>query len=273
MKIKHDDLPSNRFELLKDRLKTRWLDFITVSLLCLTFLIPLLAWILSLNYSSAFSFTNDNYLVMSLIAYSPFIPLVMIFGLGISGAMYFSKRLAFGEGASVIKDFFYGIRVNLPRSLFAYFFLGLAFALLNAGKVIITFSRAFSAVAQGILIGLMYVAFILLFMIFAFFLSQSILYKGSKAQLFMNSIKFTFGMFGWNLLIFLVVLFPFFIYEFVPFLIAGYIAIIIASLFYFELSVFVFMIYSFAIYDLTLNLDYPEIYRKGLTEEIEKPTR
>ena len=114
------------------------------------------------------------------------------------------------------------------------------------------------------IMGVMYVAFFLIFMIISFTLTQGIIYKGSFFQLTINSVRFTFGMFGWNLLVFLLVLFPFLTYEFIPFPIAQYISIAIAMLFYFAFSLFVFTIYSHSIFDLTINNDYPEIYRKGL---------
>ena len=106
-------LPSNRIELLKDRLKTRFFDFMLVSLLMSIFLIPYLVWIILINNSKAFIITSENYLFISLIAYAPYILTSMIFGLGVVGALYYSKRLAFNEGANASKDFFYGISKNI----------------------------------------------------------------------------------------------------------------------------------------------------------------
>ena len=87
-----------------------------------------------------------------------------------------------------------------------------------------------------------------------------------------NSVKFTFGMFGWNILIFLITLLPFIVIEIVSYLptnffVVEYIFLAICILFYFEFEVFVFSIYSHSLFDLTLNDDYPEIYRKGLTHK------
>ena len=86
----------------------------------------------------------------------------------------------------------------------------------------------------------------------------------------MNAVKFTFGMFGWNLLIFAIVLLPFVVVKIVSYLpseffLIEYIFFAVCILFYFEFEVFVFSIYSHSIFDLTINDDYPEIYRKGLT--------
>ena len=263
--------PRNRFELLKDRLKTRFFDFMLVSLLMGIFLIPYVVWIIVINNASAFTVTEENYLVMALIAYAPYIITSMIFGLGVVGAMYYSKRLAFGEGANAYKDFFYGIGKNLKSGLLGFFIIGLFYFLLSFGKVVIIYSQSLNPLLKGMLIGLMYVGFILITMIVGFYLTQSILYTGKTSQLMSNAIKFTFGMFGWNLLIFLMLLLPLILIELVSYLnpvffLIEYIMLGICILFYFEFEVFVFSIYSHAIFDLTINDDYPEIYRKGLAK-------
>ena len=264
-------LPKNRIELLKDRLKTRFFDFMFVSLLMSIFLIPYLVWIILLNNSSMFIITSDNYLLISLIAYAPYILTSMIFGLGVVGALYYSKRLAFNEGANASKDFFYGISKNIKPALLGFFIIGLMYFLLSFSKVVIIFSDI-SPLLKGTSIGLMYVGFVIIAMIVGFYLTQSVLYLGKTSQLMNNSIKFTFGMFGWNILIFLITLLPFIVIEIVSYLptnffVVEYIFLAICILFYFEFEVFVFSIYSHSLFDLTLNDDYPEIYRKGLTHK------
>ncbi len=267
MKDKQINTPTNRMALLKDRLKTRFWDFITVSLLVTIFLVPLIVWNMSLTYSDTFTINDDNFLFTGLIVYAPYILFIMIFGLGVVGALYYSKRLAFGEGANPVKDFFYGIKVNLKPSLLGFFLLGLIYFLLSYGKIIIIYSGGLNDILKGVIVGLLYVAFLFLFLIISFYLTQNIIYRATIRQFFSNAIRFTFGMVGWNMLILLVILFPFFIYEFVPFALARYIAMALSALFYFEFSIFVFTIYSHSIFDLTINDDYPEIYRKGLTKE------
>lgn len=261
------ETPKNRFELLKDRLKTRFLDFIVVSLLVMVFLIPLIVWNMSLTYSNAFEITAENYILMSLLAYGPYIIFIMIFGLGVMGALYYSKRLAFGEGANPAKDFFYGIKLNIKPALIGFSILGVAYFLMCFAKITFAFAVELPDLLRGVLMGLIYVAFFFLFLLVSFYLVQNILYKGSAFQFFSNAAKFTFGMVGWNFLILIIVLLPFLTYEFIPFALARYISLGVCGLFYFEFSIFIFTIYSHAIFDLTLNDDYPEIYRKGLAPE------
>ena len=264
--------PENRFQLLGDRLKTRFLDFMLVSLLMSIFLIPYVVWIIVINNSFLFTVSQENYLLTALFAYLPYIPLTMIVGLGVMGALYYSKRLAFGEGANAYKDFFYGISKNFKSGLLGFFIIGLFYFLLSYSKILIIFNDSVHPLLKGVLIGLLYVGFLLVIMIVGFYLTQSVLYVGKTSQLMLNAVKFSFGMFGWNLLIFLIVLLPFIIIEVVSYLpvaffLIEYIFLGICILFYFEFEVFVFSIYSHAIFDLTLNDDYPEIYRKGLTKK------
>ena len=112
---------NTRFEVLGDRLKTRFFDFVWLSFLTFIFIIPLIGWIITCNYVFVPQITNENFLLMSLLIYLPYIPLGMVFGLGISGALYFSKRLAWGEGSNVMSDFFYGLRKNIKFSLISFF--------------------------------------------------------------------------------------------------------------------------------------------------------
>ncbi len=263
--------PENRFQLLGDRLQTRFFDFMLVSLLMSIFLVPYIVWILFLQTTSVFAINEENYLFTALISYAPYIITSMIFGLGVVGALYFSKRLAFGEGANASKDFFYGIGKNIKSGLLGFFIIGLFYFLLSYGKTIIVFS-SLHPLLKGSLIGLMYVGFVIIIMIVGFYLTQSVLYLGKTTQLMSNAMKFTFGMFGWNILIFLIVLLPLILIEVVSFLpqslfIIEYITLAICALFYFEFIAFIFSIYSHAIFDLTINEDYPEIYRKGLTDK------
>ena len=257
----------NRTELLGDRLKTRCFDFIWLSFLTFLFMVPLLVWIIYCNYVLVPQINTTNFFLMSLLVYLPYIPLGMVFGLGIGGALYYSKRLAWGEGANVTSDVFYGLRKNIKGSLISFFILFLFYSLLKIGSLLATFSL--ESVYASIVMGVLYVAFFLIFMIISFTLTQIIIYTGKYTQLISNSVKFTFGMFGWNLLFFFIILLPFLVYEFVPFAIAQYVALAVTLLFYLGFSLFLFTIYSYSIFDLTINQDYPEIYRKGLEKDQE----
>lgn len=258
-------LATTRRELLKYSLKTRFLDFPLLSIFVFLFLIPLLVWIIFSNYMLVPQINEDNFFFMASLIYLPYIPLGMVFGLGICGALNYTKRLSFQEGANVINDFFHGLFKNLGINLLTFFLISFFYALLKLGGVLLV--HTLPSLTASILIGVSYAGFIIILMILFFVLTQNVLYKGSFFQFFLNGIRFLIGMFGWNILIFLVVLFPFLVYEFVPFSVAQYIAIAVSLLFYFGFSIFVFTLYSHSIFDLTINQDYPKIYRKGLAKE------
>ena len=80
------------------------------------------------------------------------------------------------------------------------------------------YTDTIDGVLKGAIIGFLYVAFFVVSMTIGFYLTQSVLYVGTTRQLINNAIRFTFGMFGWNILIFLIVLLPLIIIEIVSFL-------------------------------------------------------
>ena len=264
---KDTPLARTRPELLKMCLKTRFFDFPLLSLFTFIFLIPLLAWIIFSNYVLVEQVNETNFLFMSLLIYLPYIPFGMIFGLGVAGALNYSKRLAFQEGANVISDFFHGTVKNLGMNMLVFFLIFFFYSLLKIGSVLVV--NSLESIPATIIIGVLYAGFFVILAILFFVLTQTVLYKGSFFQFFVNGIRFLLGMFGWNILIFLLVLLPFLTYEFIPFSIAQYISIAVALLFYFGFSIFVFTLYSHALFDLTINDEYPEIYRKGLAKEKE----
>lgn len=73
------------------------------------------------------------------------------------------------------------------------------------------------------------------------------------------------GKFISNLGIYLLLLLPYILFESLPYLAVFILAALLLSLFYFAFSVFVFVLYSHAIFDKTINAkQFPELIRKGL---------
>lgn len=264
-KNKEQPLPTTRLELLKDTLKYRLFEIILVSIYMFIFILPLIIWFIFIGYSKF----NEPNLYNSLLQYGVAIPLIMIFGLGASGAFYLFKKICFQEGESINHDFFLGIKNNYKTFLLIYFFLGLFYMLLHVGLMIVS-SSSINEYVKGILDGLLYVAFFFILFVSFFMQTQTIIYSASFLQLFTNSLKFTFGMILKNIVIFITILLPFFVFEFVPFNIAQWISLGVEGIFYFGFSNFVFSLYSNYVFDLTLNKNYPENIRKGLAKENEE---
>lgn len=262
-------LPINRKELLKVILKEHFFDVIISSLYIFSFSFPMLFWLIYISTTNIVTISKENYFMNSIIIYAPLILGIMLMGLGITGSLYFYKRLAFQEGSNIHQDFFKGIRKNIKQALLSFFILGLFYFLLGLAKNTLIFGSSLNDYVVGALIGIMYVFYFLLLVITSFTLTQSILYNATEGQLITNAIRFMIGKPLRNLAIFAFMFLPFILYEFLPFNIAHWIIIAICALWYFGFNSLVFTLYSHYLFDLSINKKYPEIYRKGLAPLIE----
>lgn len=255
-----DHLPNNRFELFKELLHYRFLDLIICSLCLGLFILPDIVF----NIFIQDTFINDNYFFNYILIYSIKIIFFMIFGLGVSGALYFFKRLTFGEGASVRNDFFYGIRRNYKTFLLIYFLLGLFYGLIhiNSSVMFETFEKG--SVIPPIFVGLSYVLYALFIIISMFMQTQAILYNASFKQLFINGVRFLIGKFFKNILIFTLTMFPFILMEFFSNEVLDYICILFYIFGYFSISLLIINLYSNSVFDLTINKNYPELIKRGI---------
>ncbi|OPZ37522.1 MAG: hypothetical protein BWY98_00111 [Tenericutes bacterium ADurb.BinA155] len=255
-------LPANRWVLLKDTLHYRFWDLVAVSLLTALFYIPIIAWLLFAALTNLGDASNFNNILMT---YLIAIPLIAFAGLGMGGLFYFSKKLAWGSGASLPSDFFEGIKKNWAMFLGTYFVIGLLYFLLKIDLEALALSSSLPAWGKAMLSGLSYGIFTLFLMALFFIQTQTVTYEGGFFRLLMNGIRFTFGAILKNLAIFAALLAPFFVYEFVPSLYAVIIPIAFLALFYFGFSGFFFTEYSHSLFDISINpKQYPEIIRKGL---------
>jgi len=263
-------LPTNRFQLLKDIIRYRFFEIVLLSVYVFIFFLPSLIWLI---FSSYIFIGNENHTIYEIIFIQGInIIFIMIYGLGVCGALYVAKKISFQEGESINHDFFYGIRKNYKMFLLIYFLIGLSYFLLEVGVSTIDNLTNIDEIGKGAIEGFLYAAFIIFIMIFFFMQTQTILFEASLFQLFRNGLKFTFGMFLKNLGIFALILWPFFIYEFVP-NINGisyfqYGVVAFEAIFYFGFSFIVFSLYSNHVFDLTINKNqFPQNIRKGLADE------
>lgn len=259
----NSNLPSTRREQFKEILRYRFLDIILVSLTISLFLIPNILFNIFLLDNDIFS---SEYLINVVIIYLLKIPLFIIFGYGISGGMYFIKRLTFGLGASVRKDFFVGIRQNYKQFTIIYAFLGLIYFFIKVNSSILNYYNK-DSIFNIVLIGIFYVFYILVIIVSFFMQTQAVLYNASLKQLLSNSIKFTIAKILPNLGIFLLIMFPFIIIELLSNYIILYISLCFYGLFYFGISLLILNMYTNNIYDKTINQNYKEMIRKGLKND------
>lgn len=266
MKIRSNPapLPKDRVELLKVILKEHFFDIVICSFYIFAFAFPMMFWIIYVSTTNIVTITPENYLMNSIIMYLPLIPGIMLMGLGITGSLYFFKRLVFQEGSNVHQDFFIGIKKNIKQALLSFFVIGLFYFLLGLAKNTLILGTSLNEYLVGAIIGLMYVALLLLLVVISFILTQSILYNATQSQLITNSVRFMIGKPLRNLAIFIILFLPFMLYEFLPFNIAHWIVMGVCAIWYFGINSLIFTIYSHYLFDLSINKKYPEIYRKGL---------
>ena len=257
-----DNLPLTRWQLLGDTLRFRFWDLFLVSLLTFVFFIPTFAWLI---FASLSGFLDYGNLTSIALTYGVNVLALMIGGLGMAGAFYFSKKLAWGEGASVPEDFFEGMRKNAPMFLLVYGVIGVLYLLLRLDIASLANDASLSGVVRGTLEGLSYVLFFLFLLSLLFVQTQTVIYQGDFFHLAWNGFKFLFGAFLTNVPMFLVYFLLFLCFEFIPYAVASYISIGLSALFYFGFSAFAFTLYSDSLFDKSINPRlYPEIVRKGL---------
>ena len=142
-------LPKTRWALWWDTFKTRFGALCKVNLLLLLFLIPIIA-VLLFTYFQETSYgmaipANGNFgigyypvdnvnslyssmkLTVTMQQYLFLVPCFMVFGIGLAGATYVVRRMAWGEGVQVGANFGHGIKENWKSFLGASALLALSF--------------------------------------------------------------------------------------------------------------------------------------------------
>ncbi len=268
IKAVSEPLPVTRKAQLKDTLRWRFFDYVVCSIYVFIFLLPLLIWLIFAYYT--FLADSDPSFWLLLLTYGVAIPLIVVFGLGIGGAINFFKKMYYGEGATVSKDFFEGVRKNAKASALVFLILGILYLVMQLLGGLIDSSSMKGWVA-GIWIGVMYVVFIILFAILIFSLSQYVFYNARITQFLTNSVRFLIGDFFRLIGVTLVMVLPFMLFSLIPNFYVQMVVVVVCGLFYFGFATGMFMLYSMYIFDRTINKkNYPEIYKKGLAKEVEQ---
>ncbi len=255
------DLPRNRMEALKLALKENPWRFVLLSLLSALFALPLFAYVF--YFSFVFSFPEGNVYAL-LFFYLGYVPCLCLFFLGQGGLFYSLKKLSFLEGVILPEDFFSGVKKNAKESLLTGLFLGINYFVIKLFLAYLP-SLSLGAIWNVVLSGVAYSLLFLLSIPLLFVMPQASLYSSSFFLLYLNGWRFFLGKFISNLGIYLLLLLPYILFESLPYLAVFILAALLLSLFYFAFSVFVFVLYSHAIFDKTINAkQFPELIRKGL---------
>lgn len=257
-------LPRNRFVQFGNIMRHHFFQVMLSSMYTLIFAVPLIFWLTFTSYLELF---KDNYLFNILFVDGILIPCLVVFGIGNAGGLYFFKRLLFQEGSMINQDFFIGVKKNAKNFAKIYFFIGVFYLLLkisigalnateieNTWKIVIT--------------GVLYAFFILVIAMALFMQTETIFYEGGFFQLMKWAIRLVYPTLYKGIGIYLLILIPFFVVEFVPWLIGLFVTIAVCGVFYFGFSQLILMQFANHVYDLSVNkTQYPQNYRKGLAKE------
>lgn len=210
-----DKLPGSRFAVFKDVFFNRIGAMAKISLLCVLFLLPAIAWIFFMSmtmavdssiipYSSNLGIGYPVITNASLIGeyrtfmynvqlFSVLIPLLMIAGVGFAGAFHVMKMLAWGEGVAVATTFFQGVKKNWFRFIWIFFYLGISLFVLMFNIT------GFNALGYNIVLKIIALVFaILQFVIMLFMMlwlcTQEVTYKLKAIPLIKNSFLFTIAL-------------------------------------------------------------------------------
>ena len=202
-----NSLPKNRKEVFFDFIKHRKMTLFTLSTFTFMFFIPLAVDLFIFNFLEAVASENGQYeYLFSLIFYSLLImlPCMIIGFLGISGACYVAKKMAWQEGVIVPIDFFKGIKENYKFAIIDGALFGIAlFGLVIGGAYLFIYAPV-HAIVKGIGIGGLILVFILLGIITMLNEVQGVYYSNSYLRTFRNSFSFL-GLLNWKVLLLFVI--------------------------------------------------------------------
>ena len=196
-------LPSNRKEVFFDLIKHRKMTLFTLSCFTFMFFIPLAVDLFYFNFLESLASESGQYeYLFSLVFYSMLImlPCMVIGFIGLSGAFYVAKKIVWQDGVIVPTDFFKGVKENWLHGLIDGIIFGLALFGLVVGGAYFIVCAPVHAVVKGIGIGGLVLVFILLGIITALNLTQSVYYSNSYLRTFRNSFSFM-GLLNWKVLV------------------------------------------------------------------------
>lgn len=268
-------LPKTRWALWWDTFKTRLGALCKVNLLLLLFLIPVIAVLLfSYFQETAFGMAipaNSNFgigyyprddinalytsmkLNVTLTQYLFLVPCFMIFGIGLAGATYVVRRIAWGEGVHVAANFGHGIKENWKyfvgaSALLALSFFGMMFCFFGLNS----FSSSVVLITIIQVVGVIQFVFVLI--MFMYFCTQCVTYQLKFFDLIKNSFLFAIALFPQNLFFMALAIFPIiFAFAFTDLIwlsVIGWILIIFVGL---ANMLLVWTIFNHYVYDKYIN--------------------
>ena len=268
-----DDLPKNRWEVLEDCLKVRFLLFLSMGLTLLVFALPLL-FVTVLNDHSASSlyhgfvnadYTKEEYLALTQSANSLyalfFIPCYVILAVGMAGVMQIIRQLVWGEGVFFMQDLLEGIRSSGFHYALIALIMGMAAFLIN------TF---LPEAGNSFLIIIPVIVTIIFCPPAGFMISQIAVYRNPFFRYLRNGFLLYIKTVPTTLLFLALFLLPAVLgLNLIPFPVK-YAVLLVLFLLPAPILLAGWFLYSCSVFDRLINKEwYPEIYDKGVYRKAE----
>ena len=208
-------LPHTRWALWWDVVKSRFGALVKINLLLVLFLIPIaVVMLVSYLQESLFGTTipatgnfgigypvvdnaqnlyDNMVLSVNINKFLFALPLFGIVGVGLSGACYTLRRLAWGEGISVGANFKEGIVVNWKNFLLAALLVGMSFFAMSFCFFGLDYFNV-PAIAKVMLQVIGVIQFVFIVMMFMYFITQCVTYKLDFVALVKNSFLFALAL-------------------------------------------------------------------------------
>ncbi len=231
-------LPGSRWAVFKDVFTNRIGAMAKVSLLCVLFAIPAIAWIVIMALVKAADGTMIPYssnlgigypvitdavaigvyrsFIYDIYTYVLLIPALMIFGVGLSGAFHVLKLLAWGEGVPVASTFFNGIKKNWSRFLFIFFFFGLSLFVFAFNMKAYSTLDSMPAWVRAISLVLSIIQFVLISCMTMYMCTQEVTYKLGLWGLVKNSFLLSIALLPQNLFFLILSALPIVLFLILP---------------------------------------------------------
>lgn len=276
--VKPDDykvtyLPKNRIESIKDVLSLQWLTLLKLGLVLLLFSAPIIVHQILLNISIyeielayRLGHITRAYAEQALsetfnLGHFIRIPLLILFGFGLSGILRVIRQLIFQEPVFFFDDFKKGIFAHRFYVSLSMFLLGLSYYVFHTIIRSGYFLDDSLTLDIGIVLSLVLLLTIILISLFV--ISQTTLYQLKLRAIYKNALLFMMRYFFPTLGLVALVFSPWLL-MFLP--LGSFFIIVFMLLFILmPFGILILLEYTYHIYDQTINrLHYKEIYKKGI---------
>ena len=245
IKLAPDELPYNRYKQLAWVFRRHFFELAGCSLLMGLFALPAEAWVV---VSSSGTFFDQKY--------------------GAAGGTYFFHQLSWNNGASLLDDFFAGIRKNGKRFAMMGFFFGLVYLLIHLLIYFSNLDEAVNAYLKAASIGISYAVLFLLFCVYGVLGPLETTYEGGALRNFAIALRISLANLYKGVWIFLLCALPFALFEFIGNVYLAFGVFIVCAAFYFGFACLLCVLYSNHLFDIAFNRrQYASAYRKGLVGE------